>query len=83
MALIKDGYWQDTYWPSRYWQEDYWPEYGVVVPPAAPEIMIPSGKASLAKLVIPLMLGIKISDLDENLKWFLPIQLKKENNVRN
>jgi hypothetical protein len=31
VALIKDGYWQDTYWPSRYWQEDYWPEYGGIV----------------------------------------------------
>ena len=36
MALIKDGYWQDTYCASRYWQEDYWPEYGTYVPPAAP-----------------------------------------------
>ena len=34
MALIKDGYFQDTYWPSRYWQEDYWPEYGITA--AAP-----------------------------------------------
>jgi len=33
MALIKDGYWQDTYWASRYWQEDYWAEYGTYVPP--------------------------------------------------
>jgi len=36
MALIKDGYWQDTYWPSRYWQEDYWPEHGAPAPPPAP-----------------------------------------------
>jgi len=33
MALIKDGYFQDTYWAGRYWQEDYWAEYGTAAPP--------------------------------------------------
>lgn len=77
MALIKDGYFQDTYWPSRYWQEDYWPEYGADVDepsPAATETITTGGVAAHTP-IFPLTLGLT---LQGELVWVYPIKLKKE-----
>lgn len=33
MALIKDGWWQDTWFCDSWWQQDWWLEYGVASAP--------------------------------------------------